>query len=101
MIFSTDTTIDAGFLLSLSPASAAPANPNIGTTKISGGNFVLGGSGGTPSAGYSVLTQTNLAQPLANWTVVGTSTFDGSGNFLFTNAITPGTSKMFYRIRVP
>jgi hypothetical protein len=48
-----------------------------------------------------VLSQTNLAQPLANWTVVGTGTFDGSGNFSFTNAVTPGTSKLFYRIRVP
>ena len=101
MIFSTDTTIDAGFLVALTPASAVITIPHIGTAKVSAGNFVLSGSGGTPGTGYSVLSQTNVAKPLATWTVAGTGTFNGSGNFSFTNAVTPGTSKLFYRIRVP
>lgn len=78
----------------------AVALPQIGTTTISNGNFVFTGSGGTPGAGYSVLSQTNLAQPLADWTVVGTGTFDGSGNFSFTNNLS-GTANRFYLIRVP
>jgi hypothetical protein len=43
----------------------------------------------------------HLIQDGSCWTVVGTGTFDGSGNFSFTNAVTPGASKQFYRIRVP
>jgi hypothetical protein len=96
--FSTDTTVDAGFSVAL---SLVIPTPHIGTAKISGGNFVLSGSGGSSGSGYSVLSQTNLAQPLANWTVVGTGTFDGSGNFSFTNAVTPSMSKRFFRIRMP
>jgi hypothetical protein len=101
MIVSTDTTIDAAFLVALSPAIVVVTPPHIGTAKVSGGNFVLGGSGGTSGGGYSVLSQTNVAKPLATWTVAGTGTFNGSGNFSFTNAVTTGTSKLFYRIRVP
>jgi hypothetical protein len=101
MTFSTDTTIDAAFLVALSPAIVVVTPPHIGTARISGGNFVLNGSGGTSGGGYSVLSQTNVAQPLANWAVVGTGTFDGSGNFSFTNGATSGTAKRFYRIRVP
>jgi hypothetical protein len=101
MIFSSDTTLDAGFLVALSPAIVVVTPPHIGTAKVLGGNFVLSGSDGTPGTGYSVLSQTNVAKPLATWTVAGTGTFNGSGNFSFTNAVTPGTSKLFYRIRVP
>jgi len=101
LAFSTDPTVDATFDLVLSPASLPGARPEIGTVHISSGNFVLTGSGGTAGSGYSVLTQTNLAQPLANWTVVGTGTFDGGGNFSFTKAVTPGVAKQFYQVRVP
>jgi len=79
----------------------AVALPHIGTASVVGGNFVLSGSGGTPSGGYSVLSQTNLTQPLANWTLVGTGSFDGSGNFSFTNGLTSGVANRFYLIRVP
>ncbi|HEU5123107.1 MAG TPA: LamG-like jellyroll fold domain-containing protein [Verrucomicrobiae bacterium] len=75
--------------------------PQIGTTKVSNGNFVFSGSGGTPGGGYTVLSQTNLAQPLINWEIVGSGTFDGTGAFSFTNAIAPGTPHRFYLIRVP
>lgn len=75
--------------------------PQIGTTKVSNGNFVFSGSGGTPNGGYTVLSQTNLAQPLADWAIVGTGNFDGAGAFSFTNAIAPGTPHRFFLIRVP
>lgn len=101
MIVSSDTTIDAAFLVGLSPASVVIPPPHIGAAKLSAGKIVLSGSGGTSGSGYSVLSQTNLAQPLGNWTVVGTGAFDVSGNFMFTNTVAPGTLRQFYRIRVP
>ncbi|MGH7951899.1 MAG: beta strand repeat-containing protein, partial [Limisphaerales bacterium] len=79
----------------------AVAMLRIGTATVSAGNFVLSGSGGTPGNDYSVLSQTNIAEPLSNWTVIGTGTFDGSGNFSFTNSITPETPNRFYLISVP
>jgi autotransporter-associated beta strand protein len=78
----------------------AVATPHIGTTTISGTNVVLSGSGGTAGVGYTVLGQTNLAQPLNNWSIIGTGLFDNSGNFSFTNGITPGVPTSFYLIRM-
>ena len=111
----------AGAFTSISPATPGPgltwdtsALATIGDIKVAGGgapqitgttvigtNFIFSGSGGTAGAGFSVLSQTNLAIPLTNWPVISTGTFDGSGNFRVTNAIVPGTPKRFYDVRVP
>jgi autotransporter-associated beta strand protein len=78
------------------------AGPHIASVSISGTNVVLSGTGGVANSGYSVLTQTNLLQPISNWILLGTNTFNSSGNFLFvTNGITPGTAARYYLIRVP
>ena len=74
---------------------------NVGTAAVIGGNFVLTGSGGTPGGGYSVLSTNVLGGALSNWPVVGTGTFDNSGNFSFTNGIVSGATNRFYMIRVP
>ncbi len=48
---------------------------------------------------YAVLTTTNLTTPLTNWTSLVTNSFDSSGAFSATNAITTGTPQRFYRIK--
>lgn len=55
--------------------------PTISSSGVSGGNLTVGGSGGTPGAGYAWLSSTNLAAPLSQWTTNSTGTFDSSGNF--------------------
>lgn len=79
----------------------AASSPRITTVSLSGLSLVLSGSGGTANGGFSVLSQTNLLQPLSHWTVVGTGNFNGSGSFSFTNEISAGTPARFYLIRVP
>jgi hypothetical protein len=74
--------------------------PVISSTKISGGNLIFSGTCGTTNGSYLVLTSTNLAVPLMNWTVSTTNNFDGTGGFSATNAIDPGTPQMFYRIQL-
>jgi hypothetical protein len=81
--------------------AAAPAQPVIGSTKVSGGNLIFSGTGGTANASYSVLTTTNLATPLSNWILLSTGSFDGSGAFGVTNPISSGISRSFYTIRTP
>jgi autotransporter-associated beta strand protein len=83
------------------PAPAIIAQPVISSTTVSGGNLIFSGTGGTANAGYSVLTTTNLVTPLANWTLLSIGSFDGSGAFSVTNAISSGTAQNFYRIRTP
>jgi len=79
----------------------APAQPVIGSVKASGGNLVFSGTGGTAFGTYYVLTTTNLATPLANWTPLFTNAFDSSGNFSVTNAINAGTPRLFYLLKTP
>jgi hypothetical protein len=62
---------------------------------------VFAGTGGSPFGTYHVLSATNLALPLANWTPLQTNQFDWLGNFTFTNAIAPGVPQRFYTLRLP
>jgi Big-like domain-containing protein/concanavalin A-like lectin/glucanase superfamily protein len=74
--------------------------PTVSFTQ-SGGNLVLNGTGGAPGGGYSVLSSTDLSIPVVNWPVASSGTFDGSGSFSVTNAISVGTPQRYYIIRVP
>jgi hypothetical protein len=88
----------------LAVSSAAPAGPQIGSVSIQGTNLVFQVSGGASAAGmgYSIVTGTNVTEALANWTVLTSGTFDGSGSTPpLTNAIIPGTPQRFFRIRIP
>ena len=76
------------------------ALPAFGSSSVnSGGKFVFSGTGGTPGGTYYVVTSTNLAVVVTNWTRVLTNQFDSSGNFSVTN--NPATnSQYFYRLQV-
>ncbi len=63
--------------------------------------MLFGGTNGLPGGTYKILSSTNLAMPLANWTQVGAGSFDGSGNFNITNAINNNETQQFYLLRQP
>src|SRR5207248_1558406 len=50
-----------------------PTQPVISSIKLSGGNLIFSGTGGTANGTYSMLTATNLTTPLANWTAAMTN----------------------------
>ena len=64
----------------------------------SGSDIILNATGGTASAAVSVLTSTNLALPLAQWTTVTSGNFDASGNYSYTvsGALSSGEPQQFY-----
>lgn len=64
--------------------SIAP-KPVIRSISISGGNVIISGTNGVATQTYHLLSSTNLATPLANWTSIYTNSFDGTGNFNITN----------------
>ena len=74
--------------------------PQFGPPTVGGTNLVLSGNGGAAGYPYSVLSSTNLATPLTNWNLIGTATFDRSGNFAFTNLLAPEVPERFYVIQV-
>jgi hypothetical protein len=73
----------------------APAAPIFGLTQFNGSALVMSGSNGSPGAPYYVLTTTNLALPLTNWTILSTNAFDSFGNFVFTNPVSSGGQQYF------
>jgi hypothetical protein len=83
------------------PAAIVPTLPTaFAQPKVSGGNLILSGSGGTP-AGYSYtwLQTTNLTAPIV-WTTNTSGFLDGAG--AFSNNIPIGTNKAaFFRFRMP
>jgi hypothetical protein len=55
----------------------------------------------TPGALLSVLSTTNLALPLSNWTVLTGITEISAGQFRFADPQATNTPRRFYRVRSP
>ena len=73
-------------------------SPTFNHPFVSNGNLVLTANG-APGTGYTLLSSTNVALPIAQWTTNSTGTFDGSGSL--SNAIPLGSSNVFYLLRQP
>jgi hypothetical protein len=86
--------------LDLVVSGAAPSQPTISQVAVAGGNLILQGANGAASGTYAVLTATNVALPLADWTTNATGTFNADGTF--SNAI-PVTAepRRFFLIKQP
>lgn len=93
------------------PAGSGTFNPNNGQLTItsisaitlnhpavSGGNLIVTGTG-SPGTGYTLLTSTNVALPLAQWTTNTTGTFSGAGTS--SNAIPLDRTNRFFLLRQP
>ena len=74
--------------------------PTIGSISISGNNLIFTGAGGIVGGTYYLLSSTNLALPLTNWTIIATNHFDGIGSFNFTNSTDPNTPRSFYLLQL-
>lgn len=66
---------------------------------VSGGNLELTGYGGEATAGFTLLTSTNAATPIAQWSPVLTNHFDVYGGFTHTNRFDPSEAMRFFRLR--
>ena len=80
---------------------AVSSRPTISSSAYNGSTLVMSGANGPANGGYAVVSSTNVAAPLTNWSVAGFGAFDASGNFSFTNTVSSGTPKIFFRLRVP
>jgi hypothetical protein len=75
--------------------------PQFGAFNMSGTNLIFNGIGGSAGSNYVVLVSTNLTLPLANWTVLATNTFDGAGQFHYTNHVSPAKPRQFFIFKLP
>jgi hypothetical protein len=74
--------------------------PDFTALTIAGGNLTLSGTNGPHSGTYYVLTSTNVAQALTNWTRLSTNQFDASGNFTWTTNTLSSAPPRFFRLQV-
>jgi hypothetical protein len=79
--------------------SATPTQ--ISNIVVQGSSIVMSGGGGSPGGTYYLRSSTNVILPVVSWDYLSTNTFDGSGNFIITNAIDSHTSVRHFRIDVP
>jgi hypothetical protein len=74
--------------------------PGFAAVKLSGTNLIFSGTNGAASWPYFVLASTNLALPLNQWPRVATNSFDGAGNFNFTNSLNLNAPQKFCRLQL-
>jgi hypothetical protein len=90
-------TVNGTISVSTPLSPTAPAS--ILTVTRVGTNIVLHGTNlNVPNTNfhYLVLTSTNIALPLTNWTPLSTNSFNADGTFDFTNGIVPAQRRLFY-----
>ncbi len=74
-------------------------SPVIHSVSAPGGNFSMSGNGGTPNWNYTVLTTTDLALPVAQWSVAASGQFDAVGNFFFSTPMVVTDVQRYYMLR--
>jgi PKD repeat protein len=87
----------------LDDISVWPVPPtSISTVRFLGSNLLLNGSGGLSGGRYYVLSSTNVALPLTQWTPVATNVLSQNGNFTFTvtNTVNAATPRRFYILQL-
>jgi len=68
---------------------------------VNGTNFVVTAAGGTANGQFRILTQTNVAEPMTNWTILSTNTYDGSGTLTVTIPGALSEPQRFFRVVQP
>jgi fibronectin-binding autotransporter adhesin len=92
-----DTTQLGSGIISVATGASQPV---LGGAAISSGNFIFSGSNGPANGNYVVLTTTNLATALTNWTPLVTNAFDSNGAFHYTNGVDTTVPHHFYTIKL-
>jgi hypothetical protein len=73
--------------------------PSFTAMQVEGSDLIMSGTG--PANGsYAVLIAADANAAVAQWTSIATNTFDGAGNFRFTNTISSDVPARFYRLKV-
>src|SRR5262249_54330647 len=94
LVWDTSTLTNDGTLR----ISVAP-RPWIAAIAVSNGNLFFNGTNGVPRAPYFVLTATNVALPVEQWTRLATNAFSGNGEFQFSAPLEG--ARRFYLLQLP
>ncbi|HSU53827.1 MAG TPA: chondroitinase-B domain-containing protein [Candidatus Dormibacteraeota bacterium] len=84
----------------LSVVAAPTPNPQITALTATGGTLMLAATNGVPGWPCLILTSTNVASPLSQWTVLATNTFDSKGGLNFITTFASDVPQTFYSLRL-
>lgn len=73
--------------------------PAVSSLSFGGGKLTLAGTNGFAGGTYYLLSSTNPAAPVSNWTYEATNAFLGTA-FAFTNTLPPGAPLKFYQLKI-
>ena len=76
------------------------SRPGINSVTLSGANLIFSGTNGPDNGTFHVLSSTNVALPLSNWTSIASGTFSPTGAFSVTNAV-GANPRQFFVIQIP
>jgi hypothetical protein len=91
---------NAGVNLTFATAFPTATPPKLMNLALVGDTFQFSFTN-TPAAPFSVLSTTNVALPLTNWTLRGSVMEISPGQFQFTDSQATGTAQRFYLVRSP
>jgi hypothetical protein len=78
-----------------------PPSPKIGNPVVLGNGSVRFSFTNSPGFTFTVLGSTNVALPLASWTVLGSITNSPAGFYQFTDTTAPANARRFYVVHWP
>ena len=85
----------SGGSVNLVVAAPVVSMPGINSVMLSGTNLVFSGTNGSDNGTFHVLSSTNVALPLSNWSSVATGTYSRTGAFTVTNGVDTNPSRFF------
>ena len=91
--------LNASGQISVTSLMSLPSITNVDYSNLSGGSITLNANNGVVNGPVSVLTSTNLASPLSNWTTVTNTTFDSNGNLSVSVTANPSSPQNFYLLQ--
>jgi fibronectin-binding autotransporter adhesin len=95
----TNDAVNSWIALNVTTATFTP--PKIQGATLNGTNIVITATNnlGSGSETYSLLSSTNIASALTNWSVLSTGSFNPDGSLSITNPVGPG--RRFFILRAP
>jgi hypothetical protein len=102
LLYSTPS--DAGVIVGtfkFAGYTAPLTTPVVNQVTLSGSNLIIRASNGLPDSVFSVITSTNLALPVAEWSTTASGVFDGSGTSSNSISVNLAEPARFFRISQP